>query len=218
MPCHALFHALEANADAEKAVQMAAYMRNQFEFLGVQSKMRREAAKDILKTLRNESEINWHFIACAWENPYREMQYCAGDYLGAVKKRLTPADVPTLQQFAQQKSWWDTIDSLDTIIGDIALQHPEVNATLLAWSTHEDVWLRRIAIDHQRFRKTETDTDLLEAILVNNLDHTEFFINKAIGWSLRSYSKTDPDWVRAFITCHGDRMAALSIREASKYL
>ena len=78
--------------------------------------------------------------------------------------------------------------------------------------------MRRIAIDHQLLRKGDTDTELLEQILVNNLNQTEFFINKAIGWSLRDYSKTNPSWVRDFLNKYGEELAPLSIREASKYL
>jgi len=59
---------------------------------------------------------------------------------------------------------------------------------------------------------------LLEKILVNNFGSSEFFINKAIGWSLRDYSRINPDWVREFVEEHKDRMDKLSIREASKYL
>ena len=57
-----------------------------------------------------------------------------------------------------------------------------------------------------------------EKILVNNFGSSEFFINKAIGWSLRDYSKTNQDWVRNFVETHKDKMDKLSIREASKYL
>ena len=89
---------------------------------------------------------------------------------------------------------------------------------MLEWSTDEDFWVRRIAIDHQLCRKERTNTELLEKILVNNFGSSEFFINKAIGWSLRDYSKTNPDWVRNFVETHKDKMAKLSIREASKYL
>lgn len=56
-----------------------------------------------------------------------------------------------------------------------------------------------IAIDHQLGRKDTTNTLLLEKILANNLDSSEFFINKAIGWSLREYSKTNPEWVMNFV-------------------
>jgi 3-methyladenine DNA glycosylase AlkD len=89
---------------------------------------------------------------------------------------------------------------------------------MLRWSTDSDFWIRRVAIDHQIGRKEKTDETLLEAILINNFGSKEFFINKAIGWSLREYSKTNPHWVNKFIEKYRSQMASLSIREASKYL
>lgn len=89
---------------------------------------------------------------------------------------------------------------------------------MIDWSLDEDFWLRRIAIDHQLLQKEKTDIVLLEKILVNNLNQTEFFITKAIGWSLRDYSKTYPHWVRDILGKYQHQMASLSIREASKYL
>ncbi|MDR1589445.1 MAG: DNA alkylation repair protein, partial [Oscillospiraceae bacterium] len=100
----------------------------------------------------------------------------------------------------------------------IALRFPQVNDTLIAWSADGNFWLRRIAIDHQLKRKEKTDATLLERVIVNNFGQTEFFVNKAIGWSLREYSKTNPGWVRGFIERHRNAMAPLSIKEASKYI
>ena len=123
-----------------------------------------------------------------------------------------------IRRLAVTKSWWDTIDGLDRIVGDIALRYPEVNETLLAWSVDENIWLRRIAINHQLLRKEKTNTALLEKIIACNLGQSEFFVNKAIGWSLREYSKTNTAWVRAFIEKYRDKLAPLSVREGSKYL
>lgn len=162
--------------------------------------------------------VDWDFVGECWRQREREFQYTALDYLLHATKRLTADDIPRLRQLALKKSWWDTIDVIDKIVGDIALRWPEVNDTLIRWSQDENLWLRRIAINHQRLRKERTDTRLLEQILINNLGQTEFFINKAIGWSLRSYSKTDPDWVRNFIDTHRGNMSPLSVREASKYI
>ena len=89
---------------------------------------------------------------------------------------------------------------------------------MIDWSLDEDFWLRRIAIDHQLLQKEKTDIVLLEKILINNLNQTEFFITKAIGWSLRDYSKTNPHWVRDFLGKHQHKMSSLSIREVIKYL
>ena len=208
---------LKAVANPDDAVAMKAYMKNKFEFLGVKTPARRKLAKTFFKQ-QTDSVIDWNFINEAWNNPYRELQYVALDYLEIRKKLLTPSDLPDLKILAQTKSWWDTIDFLDRLVGSIIAQFPETKEIILSWSCDEDIWLRRLAIDHQLLRKEETDTELLEKILINNLGQTEFFINKAIGWALRDYSKTNPDWVRDFIEQHQAEMAVLSIREGSKYL
>ena len=217
MDVEELVKELKAVANPDDAVAMKAYMKNKFEFLGVKTPARRKLAKAFFKQ-QTDSVIDWFFINESWDNPYRELQYIALDYLEIRKKLLTPSDLPRLKKLAQTKSWWDTIDFLDRLVGSIIARFPETKEIILAWSCDEDFWLRRLAIDHQLLRKEETDTELLEKILVNNLGQTEFFINKAIGWALRDYSKTNADWVRDFIQRHREEMAALSIREGSKYL
>ncbi|EEY79745.1 MULTISPECIES: DNA alkylation repair protein [Streptococcus] len=217
MDVEELVKELKAVANPDDAVAMKAYMKNKFEFLGVKTPARRKLTKTFLKQQTN-LVIDWNFINEAWNYPYRELQYVALDYLEIRKKLLTPSDLPDLKILAQTKSWWDTIDFLDRLVGSIIAQFPETKATILSWSCDEDIWLRRLAIDHQLLRKEEADTELLEKILINNLGQTEFFINKAIGWALRDYSKTNPNWVRDFIERHRAEMAALSIREGSKYL
>lgn len=208
---------LKAVANPDDAVAMKAYMKNKFEFLGVKTPARRKLTKAFFKQ-QTDSVIDWDFINETWSNSYRELQYAALDYLESRKKLLTPSDLPRLKKLAQTKSWWDTIDFLDRLVGSIIARFPETKEIILAWSCDEDIWLRRLAIDHQLLRKEETDTELLEKILVNNLGKSEFFINKVIGWALRDYSKTNPDWVRDFKERHQTKMAALSIREGSKYL
>ncbi|RSI45464.1 DNA alkylation repair enzyme [Streptococcus sanguinis] len=212
-----LLENLKTVANPDDAVAMKTYMKNKFEFLGAKTPARRKLAKAFFKQ-QTDFVIDWNFINEAWNNPYRELQYTALDYLEIRNKLLTPSDLPRLKKLAQTKSWWDTIDFLDRLVGSIIARFPETKEIIVAWSCDEDIWLRRLAIDHQLLRKEKTDTELLEKILVNNLGRTEFFINKAIGWALRDYSKTNPDWVRAFIERHRAEMAALSIREGSKYL
>ena len=217
MDIEELVKELKAVANPDDVVAMKAYMKNKFEFLGVKTPARRKLTKAFFKQ-HTDSVIDWNFINEAWKNPYRELQYTALDYLEIRKKLLTPSDLPRLKKLAQTKSWWDTIDFLDRLVGTIIARFPETKEIILAWSRDEDIWLRRLAIDYQLLRKEKTDTELLEKILVNNLGRTEFFINKAIGWALRDYSKTNPDWVRDSIERHQTEMAALSIREGSKYL
>jgi len=210
-----IFDTFRASANPEQAGKMKSHMRDQFDYLGIQTPLRRTLSRDVVKTHKT---VDWGFIFKCWEQPEREFQYLAIDCLGMAKPTLSPSDIPNLKRLITEKSWWDTIDGIDVIVGEIALRHPEVNDILLQWSTDENIWLRRTAIDHQLLRKDSTDRVLFEQILVNNLNQNEFFINKAIGWSLRDFSKTDLDWVRDFIERYRERLSPLSIKEASKYL
>ncbi len=212
-----IFETLKAAADPEKAKSMSAYMRDQFAYLGIPTPVRKKLTKDYFKTV-DKTVVDWDFVYKCWQLPEREFQYLACEYLSKVAALLTPSDIPNLRELIITKSWWDTVDSLDMVVGDIALRHPEVNQILLQWSVDENIWLRRTAIDHQLQRRDKTDIKLLGEIIKNNFGQTEFFINKAIGWALREYSKTNPEWVRSFIDRHQDKMAKLSVREASKYI
>ena len=212
-----IFDTFYQASNPQKAIAMEAYMRNQFKFLGIRAPERKILTRDFLKTI-DRATIDWEFVQQCWEKDEREFQYLAIAYLTKVKQRLTVEDIPRLRQLIVTKSWWDTIDSLDKFVGYVALHHPTVEATLLDWSTDDNIWLRRVAIDHQILRKEQTNPVLLEKIICHNFGQNEFFINKAIGWSLRDYSKTNPEWVKTFIARHQDQMAPLSIREASKYI
>ncbi|WP_107688963.1 DNA alkylation repair protein [Neisseria wadsworthii] len=208
---------LTREADPERAVPMKAYMKHRFDYLGISKPRLAKICKPLFKNAAAE-EVDWRFVEQCWANPHRELQYCALEYLKTMQKKLTLQDIPHLKKLITEKSWWDTADVLDRIVGGIALVYPETNAVLLDWSNSGNIWLRRVAIDHQLLRKDKTDTALLEQIICNNLEQKEFFINKAIGWALRDYSKTNPEWVRAFIERYRSRMAKLSIREAEKYV
>ena len=218
MDFNKLYEEMIQHKNEEQARQMSKYMLNKFEYIGIKTPERRKIFKNFFKEYKNEEKIDWEFVNKCWENKYREFQYIAADYLKNMKDKLTRDDIPKLKQLILKKSWWDTIDNLDMTIGALALKDSNVDKILLEWSIDENIWLRRIAIDHQLLRKEKTNTELLEKILKNNLGQAEFFINKAIGWALRNYSKTNPEWVKNFIEKNKEKMAKLSIKEASKYL
>ena len=218
MDFNKLYEEMIRHKNEEQAQKMSKYMLNKFEYIGIKTPERREIFKNFFKEYKNEEKIDWEFVNKCWENKYREFQYIGADYLKNMKDKLTIDDIPKFKRLILKKSWWDTIDNLDMTIGALALKDSNVNKILLEWSLDENIWLRRIAIDHQLLRKEKTNTELLEKILKNNLGQTEFFINKAIGWALRDYSKTNPEWVKNFIEKNRENMAKLSIKEASKYL
>ena len=150
---------------------------------------------------------------------YREAQYAGIVYLSSMCKKVSIDDLEHIKVLIVSRSWWDTSDSLDNIVGNLLMRYPDVaGAEMIAWSKGDNLWLRRVSINCQHKFKENTDLELLENVICNNFGTGEFFIDKAIGWSLRDYSKINPDWVRCFLSRHEDKMSKLSLREAGKYL
>lgn len=208
----------DQQADPARAEQMERYMRNRFKFYGLQSKPRQALYHQELLAEKKAGQIDWTLLEQAWDDPHRELQYFVCDYLTALKKALVFEDMSRIEHFVRSKQWWDTIDALIKPISYLGLHDQRVEQLMLTWAADPDMWVRRTAIEHQLLRKDKTDPEMLAAIIEQNLNQSEFFINKAIGWALRDYSKTDPQWVRVFIENHRDQLSSLSIKEGSKYL
>ncbi|MEQ8236233.1 MAG: DNA alkylation repair protein [Syntrophomonadaceae bacterium] len=206
------------NGNPVNAVPMAKYMRSQFAFLGIPRTKRDQLQKGFLQAARRQGIIDWDFVRQCWDLPEREYQYLGVDYLAVLCQKLQPPDMQRLEILIVSKSWWDTVDLIAArLVGGLYARHPhELCNTILQWSEGDSLWLRRSAIIFQLKYKHKTDTDLLGRIITRNCSSQEFFIDKAIGWALREYSKTDPAWVRDFMASHD--LSRLSRREGSKYL
>lgn len=218
----------------ENAEKQAAYLRHQFEFIGLKTPERRLLAKDFLKEKKADRQIDWELVFEFWNLPEREFQYLALDYLHQMKKWVIFDDMEKIKKLTVSKSWWDTVDALDELVGHLLLTgrkqatendstaYEQVKTLVKEWAQAEKFWIRRIAIDCQLSFKNQTDLELLSYNIEKNLLGSsfadEFFITKAIGWALRDLAKTNSAWVIKFIEEHENKMAKLSIREASKHL
>lgn len=200
---------LTPHATSENRQGMEAYMRGQFQFLGVKTPDRRAATHEFLKAL--PKQLDREFVQACWNQPEREFAYVACDYIK--KANLTHEDLSLLQLLVTTKSWWDTVDALAKPIGTIATP-----TDMREWARSDNMWLRRVSVIHQLGRKQDTDVELLAEMVLAANGTTEFFLNKAIGWALRDYARSNPEWVRAFLAEHGEALAPLARREASKHL
>lgn len=209
----------ESNRNDENAGPMEKYMKNHFPFLGIKSPRRMELEKQFFNESGMVKEpFNRQFVLQLWDKPEREYQYTALAYIGKYLKKLEKRDLPFIEQLITSKSWWDTVDALSPkAVGAIAKRHPEViKETIDLWAGHENFWLRRAALLFQLKYKVDTTEELLYSYILKNADSKQFFIQKAIGWALREYSKTNPLSVKEFIA--GNTLAPLSVREGSKYI
>lgn len=208
----------EENRNELLAESMSKYMQDKFRFLGVRGATRTEIYKKYFPDARKAKTIDWDFVENCWNKEEREFQYVVVYYLKAMQKFLKREDISRLKYLIVTKSWWDTVDLLAKVVGSLVIRIEGYDQIMLEWSKDSNIWLKRVAILYQLSLKEKVDKQVLDRILVNNLGDNEFFINKAVGWALRDYSKFNPEWVREFIKKNKDNMANLSIREASKYL
>lgn len=211
--------ALRVHADAQRALEMKAYLRGQFEFLGVQTPTRRLACKPLPQPPK-DAEVLMRLAQALWQKPEREFRYVACDLLAKNAKLFGTADLPAFKQLLQKDPWWETVDGLSGVIGDIVfndhLQGKPSQETMDKWLHDNDFWVRRSAMIHQLGWRLQTDTHRLGHYALRLSSENEFFIRKAIGWAFRDYAKWHPEFVRQFMQKHGASFSNLTVREAMK--
>jgi 3-methyladenine DNA glycosylase AlkD len=212
---------LAALADPARAAPMAAYMKQRFVFFGIPTPVRRAAVKAQIASLGRAPDADW-LLAVAealWGFDERECQYVAVDLLVRFAARFEASHESRLAALVHAKAWWDSVDLIAAhVYGSLCRRAPALQARLDAYATHEDMWLRRVAILYQLNYADGTDRVRLAAILTANLDHTDFFIRKAMGWALRQFARHDAEWVHEWLEAHADRVSGLTRREALKRL
>ena len=212
-----VWSALEKSAISSQSGPMAAYMKNRFPFLGIQT----PARKALLSSLKLEIadfETLRNLVKLCFEAAPREAHYAGLDLLERHHRLWTGEVLNLLETLTTTKSWWDTADRLSSPLMWRALRRfPEENGRPDAWIASSDLWLQRAALLYQRTAKAETDTQRLTRYIEATQDSPEFFLRKAIGWALRQYGYTNPEWVRRFVAEHPN-LSALSRREALRAL
>lgn len=209
----------EQHRDEEVAKPMQAYMKSHFSFLGIKAPNRRSLTKPFLKEVRHLPAEEFRLLVKRlWELQEREYQYVALDALIKQKNQLVESDIDLIETLITTKSWWDTVDLIAShLVGALFEKEPHLLTTYgEKWLHSGNIWLQRSMIIFQLKYKEKTDEALLFST-IRRLKHIdEFFIQKAIGWALREYSKTKPEVVESFI--EQEPLSNLSKREGLKVI
>lgn len=136
----------EAHSNPERAISMSKYMKDQFRFYGISAADRKNLYKDFLKTEKKQGRLDWKFLDQCYADEHREFQYLAYDYLLSMKKFVHFEHIPQIKLFIMTRSWWDTVDFLSQVIGNIAMMDSRVDESMLTWSLEENIWVKRVAI------------------------------------------------------------------------
>jgi len=211
--------AFEKNADKKIAAGQKAYMRNQFEFFGMTSPLRKEVQKPwLIKANLPSKTMLENIVHTLWLKPQREYQFFAQELVFKYAKQFEKEDIALLEFMVTHKSWWDTVDYIAAnLLGTYFKLYPAQRAIYVQqWLASGNFWLQRSAILFQLKYKDKVDTEMLSYVITSLLGSKEFFINKAIGWMLREYSKSNPTWVVNFVNRH--KLEKLSQKEALRLI
>ena len=209
------------NTDPERAPAMSAYMKGLFPFLGISAPTRKLLVNQWIKEtgIKSDPEKARAIIRSLYTEKEREYHYAAIDLLLVLPtKSLKENDDQLLEFLITQHSWWDSVDLIAShTMGKYLIRFPERTDQLISsWRNSENMWLNRSCLLFQLKYREKTNSELLFSLVDQYKSSKEFFIRKAIGWSLREYSKWGKEKVRAFVLASG--IDGLAKREASKYL
>lgn len=205
-------------SDPERAEKMSAYMRDQYAYYGIMAKPRAEALKSHVQKFGLPAQPEETILLC-YEYAEREWQYIGIELADRChRKKLILDPIPLFKILIQSKSWWDTVDFIaSTSVGREFKGKPkEARSVMEQWLNSGDLWLQRTTLIFQLKYKSQVDTDWLSYAIETSKVDPEFFIQKAIGWSLRQHSRIDPNWVVKEVK--KQELAGLAKREALKYL
>jgi 3-methyladenine DNA glycosylase AlkD len=207
-----------AAASRDMAKPMEKYMKNLFPYLGVKAPLRKTIYNAFIKN-NLPAAIAWEQeVRYLWSLPEREFQYTAIELCWACRKMWNERTIDFFIELIKDKSWWDSVDAIASIlVGHYFTIYPQkIDKYIISWSKDEHLWVRRTSIIFQLKYGVKTDWELLQRCIHNNLNSKEFFINKAIGWALRQYAKTNPSEVKELVL--HTNLSNLSKREALKHI
>lgn len=211
-----LYQLFKSNENADNAIPMAKYMKGHFKFFGIKSPQRNLLMRQYVKEFSLPPDWKeWAYLTWSYEE--REMQLAGMELIYRLKKKIQKDDIEVLEYIITNKSWWDTVDFIaSNIMGYYFFTYPDqIKPVCQRWSISDNIWLNRTCLLFQLKYKEYTDFKLLSSFIHRHKYSDEFFIQKAIGWALRQYAKTNSKEVRAFVA--ETELKRLSRREALKH-
>jgi 3-methyladenine DNA glycosylase AlkD len=211
----------EKNRNEFEAEGMSRYMKNRFTYFGIKKPKRAVIQKQWFSIIPKDftQEHKRELVLELWQKEQREFHYVAMDFMAKWKdKELVSEDSEFIEFLLTNHSWWDSVDALaSNYLGRYLRVFPKQRETLIkSWRKSENRWLRRSCLIFQLRYKSQTNFELLKSLILEFKHEKEFFIQKAIGWSLREYAKTNPVSVRNFVEESG--IQGLAKREALKHI
>ena len=201
----------------ERAVQEKRYMKSSWEHWGVPADAMVLAIRERLA----EADDDALYAVCErlWRAPVWDLKMVAARALG---RKSVAADA-RLWRFVVERmgdlDGWAVADALQGAASRCLIADPARLDLVETWVENPHLWTRRAAfVFTLAWAKPGRDPERMLGWASRLLGDREPFIQKAIGWWLRTLSKTSPGRVSAFLEREGPRVKGVARREATKYL
>lgn len=135
---------------------------------------------------------------------------------------LEPGDLRHLERLVRKCETWALVDPIAKPVGSDLVDRglPGVGSILDDWSVDENFWVRRCSMLTliPGLKRGDSYWSRFVRYADSMIGEQEFFIRKAIGWTLREVSKVRPDPVAEYVRRHLPVISGVTFREAVKYL
>jgi 3-methyladenine DNA glycosylase AlkD len=221
----AALSALEAAADPAKAPEMAAYHKAPRRYLGLTL----PAMEPLVAEWRAGLDVPGRVTLARglWDSDVHEARIAAAKLLTQARIREHEAEV-----WAETLRWvpsfdaWAVADHAAKAIERRLVADPARLDIVEGWTADPTMWVRRAALvatlpwtkaRHPSPQETAARDRVLGWAGCYVADR-DWFIQKAIGWWLRSLAPHDPERVRGFLAGPGRDLRAFARREAERRL
>jgi len=217
--------ALEAAADPVKAPEMAAYHKAPRGYLGLVL----PAMEPLVADWRGSLDVPGR-VALArglWDSDVHEARIAAAKLLTQARIReAEPLVWAEVLRWVPSFDAWAVADHACKAIDRRLVADPARLDIVETWTADPTMWVRRAALvatlpwtkaRHPSPQEAAARDRILGWAAGYVADH-DWFIQKAVGWWLRSLAPHDPDRVRAFLAGPGRGLKPFARREAERRL
>lgn len=214
--------ALRAAHDPERARNEKRYLKSPYKFFGVSVPFIKRMARDFKRANGDlDKRLVFELAERLWESDYHQEKTLSIKLLEHYSEYLDYEAMPVIELMLSESTGWDHVDGIANHLVGAALRKDRRSYRYLKrWSESENFWMRRASLISQilLFREGRGDKELFFRNAEGMMGEKEFFIRKAIGWTLREMSKADPEAVFKFLLKVRGGASALTLREGSNRL
>lgn len=214
---------LAKSANPKHAAFHKGYHKSSKRFYGLKSKQMTDVCNAVFpKRDKMPKEETMRLAGELWSSDWFEEQVAGLLLLERAAKEFVPGDLNYIKKMISGCEGWGPLDWIATrMLGVLALNYGDVvYPKVRTWTKSKHLWTRRAAILIHVLpaRKKKLNAEFAIPTFEELLHEKEFFIRKAIGWTLREISKHYPEVTFEFLKEYRKEVSGLTLREGARRL